>query len=45
MTNTALVLVDIQNDYFPGGKRNLQGSDAASLQARALLDHFRATKK
>lgn len=38
---TALILVDIQNDYFPGGKGVLEGSLEASLQARRLLDHFR----
>ena len=38
---TALVLVDIQNDYFPGGKGVLEGSLEASQQARRLLEHFR----
>jgi nicotinamidase-related amidase len=38
---TALILVDIQNDYFPGGKGELEGSLEASLQARRLLEHFR----
>jgi nicotinamidase-related amidase len=38
---TALILVDIQNDYFPGGKGTLEGSLEASQQARRLLDHFR----
>ena len=38
---TALLLVDIQNDYFPGGKGTLEGSLEASQQARRLLDHFR----
>jgi nicotinamidase-related amidase len=38
---TALVLVDIQNDYFPGGKGELEGSPEASQQARRLLEHFR----
>src|SRR5262249_25237014 len=39
----ALVVIDIQNDYFPGGKMELVGSDAAAAQARALLDRFRAS--
>jgi nicotinamidase-related amidase len=39
--NTALLLIDIQNEYFPGGKNPLEGSLEASLQARKLLDHFR----
>jgi len=38
---TALLLIDIQNDYFPGGKNELQGPIEASLQARELLRFFR----
>jgi nicotinamidase-related amidase len=38
---TALILIDIQNDYFPGGKGELRGPIEASLQARRLLDCFR----
>ena len=38
---TALILVDIQNDYFPGGKMELEGSLAASLKAQELLAFFR----
>ncbi len=38
---TALLLVDIQNDYFPGGKMELEKSVEASEQARRLLEHFR----
>lgn len=37
----ALVLVDIQNDYFPGGKMELVNIDHASANARQLLDQFR----
>jgi nicotinamidase-related amidase len=39
--NTALILVDIQNDYFPGGKMELEGAIEASLRAGALLRTFR----
>jgi nicotinamidase-related amidase len=39
--NTALVLVDIQNDYFPGGKMELEGSEPASECAKGLLNFFR----
>jgi nicotinamidase-related amidase len=39
----ALVVVDIQNDYFPGGANPLDGPDAAAAQARTLLDAFRAS--
>ncbi len=38
---TALVLIDIQNDYFPGGAYELEGIDAASHQAHELLTYFR----
>jgi nicotinamidase-related amidase len=38
---TALLLVDIQKDYFPGGAMELEGSIEACLQARQLLLHFR----
>jgi nicotinamidase-related amidase len=37
----ALILVDIQNDYFPGGKMTLDGIDAASVNASRLLGRFR----
>ncbi len=39
--NTALILVDIQNDYFPGGKMVLEGSLQASERAKRLLAFFR----
>jgi nicotinamidase-related amidase len=39
--NTALILIDIQNDYFPGGKMELENSEPASERARRLLDFFR----
>jgi nicotinamidase-related amidase len=39
---TALLIIDIQNDYFPGGRMELVGSPAASLEAKALLQAFRA---
>jgi nicotinamidase-related amidase len=37
----ALLIVDIQNDYFAGGRMELEGSEAASLKARTLLTAFR----
>lgn len=40
---TGLVLVDIQNDYFSGGKMELVGMDEASAKAGELLAHFRHT--
>jgi nicotinamidase-related amidase len=42
---TALIVIDIQNDYFPGGAMELKGSIEASLQARRLLDYFRSTSQ
>lgn len=38
---TALVLIDIQNDYFPGGRMELVGSEAAACSAANLLRAFR----
>jgi nicotinamidase-related amidase len=38
---TALLLIDIQNDYFPGGRMELAGSTGAGLRARELLEFFR----
>lgn len=38
----ALLLVDVQLDYFPGGAFPLVGPDAAAASARAVLDAFRS---
>ncbi|HOO51790.1 MAG TPA: cysteine hydrolase family protein, partial [Alphaproteobacteria bacterium] len=38
---TALILVDIQNDYFPGGSMELVGMREAGSKARELLTFFR----
>jgi nicotinamidase-related amidase len=38
---TALILVDIQNDYFPGGRNPLEGSPEAGECAGELLAFFR----
>ena len=40
-TRRALLLIDIQNDYFPGGRMELVNSEAAGDKARLLLDKFR----
>ena len=37
----ALVLIDLQNDYFPGGSFELPGAEAAVVKARQALDAFR----
>ena len=39
--STALILIDIQNDYFPGGRMELSGSDIAASRAALLLKTFR----
>ena len=38
---TALLLIDLQNDYFPGGKNPLVGRARAAQKAALLLDFFR----
>jgi nicotinamidase-related amidase len=38
---TALILIDIQNDYFPGGRMELEDPLEAAAQAGLLLDLFR----
>src|ERR1043166_4795814 len=37
----ALLIVDIQNDYFPGGKMELVGSEPAGPRAGELVARFR----
>lgn len=39
--NKALLLIDIQNDYFENGTMTLEGSDNACLNANLILDKFR----
>jgi len=39
---TALVLIDLQNDYFPGGAMELVAAEDAVTHARTLLQAFRA---
>ncbi|CCN68263.1 cysteine hydrolase family protein [Vibrio nigripulchritudo] len=45
MNNTALVLIDIQNDYFEGGALTLQGPVQAAENAKKLLVAFRDAKR
>ena len=42
---TALLVVDIQNDYFPGGAMECVGADAAGAQAAKLLEAFREQRR
>ena len=38
----ALIIVDVQNDYFSGGAMELVGMEEAAANCRALLEAFRA---
>lgn len=38
---SALLLIDIQNDYFEGGSNPLHGSLEAGINAGKLLEHYR----
>lgn len=42
MAERVLVLVDLQKDYFPGGRWELEGIEAAAANAARLLAGFRA---
>ncbi|MDR3578800.1 MAG: cysteine hydrolase family protein [Oryzomonas sp.] len=42
--NNCLILVDLQNDYFPGGSMELVGINEAATNAQMLLNEFRKTK-
>jgi nicotinamidase-related amidase len=42
--SVGLLIVDIQNDYFPGGKMELDGSEQAGQVAGQLLTFFREHK-
>jgi nicotinamidase-related amidase len=41
MENTALLIIDVQNDYFPGGKMELKGAEQAGARAKDILMYFR----
>jgi len=41
MAERALLIIDIQNDYFSGGKMELEGADAAAENAASALEQFR----
>ncbi len=42
--NKALILIDIQNDYFENGAMQLVGSEKAGKNAKLILEHFRKEK-
>src|SRR5262247_1033384 len=41
MPDRALVIIDIQNDYFPGGAMELEGADAAGAKAGEAIRKLR----
>src|SRR5690625_5391819 len=43
--STALIIVDIQNDYFPNGRMELVNPDKAASNAAKVLDWFRQHHK
>ncbi len=44
MPDTARLVIDIQNDYFPGGAMELEGADAAGAKAGQVIRQFRDKK-
>ncbi|QNK64634.1 cysteine hydrolase [Pedobacter sp. PAMC26386] len=40
-SNTALIIIDIQNDYFPGGKMTLTNAEQAGKNAKLLIEKSR----
>ena len=45
MNKEALLIIDMQNDYFPGGANELVGAEKASQNAKAILERFRGCNK
>ena len=41
MENTALLIIDVQNDYFPGGKMTLDNAEQAGKNTKEVLEYFR----
>lgn len=44
LDSTALIIIDIQNFYFPGGVAELVEPEKAAEQAKILLNYFRENK-
>jgi nicotinamidase-related amidase len=42
---SVLILIDIQNDYFPGGAMELAGMNQAAAQAQKVLAAFRQARR
>jgi len=43
--NSALLIIDMQNDFFPNGRMPLERSNEASLKAQEALQAYRAKHK
>jgi nicotinamidase-related amidase len=41
LEHTALLIIDVQNDYFAGGKMSLAGSAEAGQKAKQMLEYYR----
>ncbi|RQO40382.1 cysteine hydrolase [Chryseobacterium sp. KBW03] len=41
MENTALLIIDVQNDYFQGGKMTLEKAEQAGENSKKILEYFR----
>ncbi|WP_415327195.1 cysteine hydrolase family protein [Chryseobacterium sp. MMS23-Vi53] len=41
MENTALLIIDVQNDYFKGGNMTLVGAEEAGKKTQQVLEYFR----
>ncbi|CAM3840115.1 cysteine hydrolase family protein [Elizabethkingia sp. HX WHF] len=41
MENTALLIIDVQNDYFKGGRMTLVGAEEAGKNVQQVLAYFR----
>jgi len=39
--NMALIVIDIQKDYFPAGLNEMSGSEKAVIKAKNVIDYFR----
>lgn len=44
MSNRAIIVVDIQYEYFPGGKLLLEGIEKAATNAAKVIEHARSAK-
>lgn len=44
MSNRAILVVDLQNEYWPSGKFALEGIDAAASNAARVISHARANR-